>query len=156
VFGIDYASTADKLRNKDRDYFALAVKRVIPGGGMVLVDGVRKHLSKGEGLQLVQSMAGMYPTLAMIGVENIGKGEEFYNDLVLLDDIYGNPLPLMPISHGRRSKGDRFENGWPHVIKWHGFGLPTHRHHSSTNFATSGQVGPQNTTTAWMPTTWQP
>lgn len=110
VLGVDYASTADKLRNKDRDYFTLAIKRVIPGGGMVLVDGYRGHLSKGEALQKVQSIAAIYPTLAMIGVENIGKGEEFYNDLVFLDDIYGNPLPLMSVSHGRKSKGERFEN----------------------------------------------
>jgi len=109
-FGIDYASTADKVRNKDRDYFTLAVLKGIPGGGLVLIDGVRRKISKGESMQLVQSMAGMYPRLMLIGVENIGKGEEFYNDLVLLDDIYGNTLPLLPIKHGHRSKGDRFEN----------------------------------------------
>lgn len=110
-FGIDYASTADKLRDKDRDYFALAVMRAIPGGGVVLVNGYRGHLSKGEALQKVASFSGMYPTLQLIGVENIGKGEEFYNDLVFMDDVMGKPLPLMPIAHGRKSKGERFE-GW--------------------------------------------
>ncbi len=109
LFGIDYASTADKLKDKDRDYFTIAVMRGIPGGGLVLVDGFRGHLSKGEGLARTVAMAGIYPTLQMIGVENIGKGEEFYNDLVLTNDAYGSPLPLMPIKHGRRSKGDRFE-----------------------------------------------
>ena len=84
--------------------------RGIPGGGLVLVDGYRGHLSQGEALQKVQSLAAMYPTLQLIGVENIGKGEEFYNDLVLLDDVYGKPLPLIPVKHGRRSKGDRFED----------------------------------------------
>ena len=108
--GVDYASTADKLKNKDRDYYALAIERAIPGGGTVLIDGYKGHLSKGEALQKTQSYAAMYPTLQLIGVENIGKGEEFYNDLVLLDDIYGKPLPLIEISHGRKSKGERFEN----------------------------------------------
>ena len=110
IFGIDYASTADKIKNKGRDFFAIAVLRVIPGGGMVLVDGVRKHLSKGEALALVVAMVGMYPTTQKIGVENIGKGEEFYNDLVFMDDAAGRVLPLIPISHGKKSKGDRFEN----------------------------------------------
>lgn len=109
-FGIDYASTQDKLRQRKRDYFTLAILKGIPGGGLVLIDGVRKKVSKGEALQTTQAHAAMYPRLQLVGVENIGKGEEFYNDLVLLDDIYGNPLPLLAINHGRRSKGDRFEN----------------------------------------------
>jgi phage terminase large subunit-like protein len=108
--GVDYASTADKLKNKDRDYFALSIGRAIPGGGLVVIDGYRGHLSKGEALQKVQSICAVYPHVHLIGVENIGKGEEFYNDLVLMDDIYGNPLPLLAVSHGRKSKGDRFEN----------------------------------------------
>ena len=110
LMGIDYASTADKLKDKDRDFFTIAVMRAIPGGGLVLIDGYRGHLSKGEGLAQTVAMAGIYPTLQIVGVENIGKGEEFYNDLVLTNDTYGNPLPLMPIKHGRASKGDRFEN----------------------------------------------
>jgi hypothetical protein len=110
IFGIDYASTADKLKNKGRDYFALAIMRALPGGGLVLVDGYRGHVSKGEALQAVASYASMYPTLLKIGVENIGKGEEFYNDLLLTNDTNGKVLPLFAITHGRTSKGDRFEN----------------------------------------------
>jgi len=109
IFGIDYASTADKLKDKDRDYFAMAIGRAIPGGGLVVVDGVRRHLSKGEALDLVVSYWAVYPTLKRIGVENIGKGEEYYNDLLLTKDLNGRVPPLMPISHGRRSKGERFE-----------------------------------------------
>lgn len=109
LFGIDYASTADKLKQKGRDYFALAIMRAIPGGGLVLVDGYRGHVSKGEALQTTASYASMYPTLSKIGVENIGKGEEFYNDLLLTNDSSGKVLPLFAITHGRRSKGDRFE-----------------------------------------------
>lgn len=110
VFGIDYASTADKIRDKGRDYFAMAILRAIPGGGLVLVDGIRAHVSKGEALDTVMSYWGMYPTLVKIGVENIGKGEEFYNDLALLNDVNGRVPPLMPIQHGKRSKGARFED----------------------------------------------
>jgi hypothetical protein len=56
-------------------------------------------------------MVGKYPNTQIIGVENIGKGEEYYNDLVMVDDIHGMPLNLLSIKHGRQSKSDRFE-GW--------------------------------------------
>jgi hypothetical protein len=110
IMGIDYASTADKLKDKDRDYFALAVMRAIPGGGIVLVDGYRGHVSKGEALDIAMNYWQMYPTTQSIGVESIGKGEEFYNDLNLLQDANGKIPPLIKITHGRVSKGDRFEN----------------------------------------------
>ena len=109
--GIDYASTADKLKNKDRDYFAMAIGKAIPGGGLVIIDGYRGHVSKAEAMKTTASYAAMYPMLQLIGVENIGKGEEFYNDLLLTIDVAGKPLPLMAIAHGRKSKGERFE-GW--------------------------------------------
>lgn len=110
VIGVDYASTPDKLKTPDRDYFALAVLRAIPGGGLVLIDGYRAKISKGEALDAVAAYAGLYPTLQKIGVESIGKGEEFYNDLVFTNDANGKVLPLFKIQHGRTSKGDRFEN----------------------------------------------
>jgi len=108
--GIDYASTWDKLKNKDRDYFALAVARAIPGGGIVVFDGVRKRVSKGEALQITHSYANMYPTYQLIGVEAIGTGKEFYNDLLLSQDIGGKILKLFEIKYHARSKGARFED----------------------------------------------
>jgi phage terminase large subunit-like protein len=107
--GIDYASTQDKIRDKKRDYFALALFRAIPGGGLVLFDGYRGHLSKGEALKKVAALNSAYPYTQLIGVESIGKGEEFYNDLVFVDDAYGVPLPLYEVNYHRGSKGQRFE-----------------------------------------------
>jgi phage terminase large subunit-like protein len=107
--GVDYASTADKLVNKDRDYFALALARAIPGGGLVVFDGYREKISKGEALEVVASYANMYPNYRMIGVESIGKGEEYYNDLVFMNDVNGRPLKLFPINYHEKSKGKRFE-----------------------------------------------
>ncbi len=108
--GIDYASTWDKLKNRDRDYFALAVARAIPGGGIVVFDGVRKRVSKGEALQIAHSYANMYPTYQLIGVEAIGTGKEFYNDLLLSQDISGKMLKLFEIPYHAKSKGKRFED----------------------------------------------
>jgi phage terminase large subunit-like protein len=103
VMGVDYASTQDKIRDQKRDYFALAVGRIIPGGGVVLVDGLREQLSQGEATNRVRAIAMQYPTLSMIGVENVGKGEEFFSLLRTTTN-----LPVMPF-HASKSKGKRFE-----------------------------------------------
>jgi len=108
--GIDYASTWDKLKHRERDYFALAIARAIPGGGLVFVDGIRKRVSKGEALQITHSYANMYPTYQLIGVESIGSGKEFYNDLLLSRDVSGGILKLHEIPYHEKSKGKRFED----------------------------------------------
>lgn len=110
-FGVDYASVADKLRHKDRDYFCISVGKAIPWGGLILVDGVRKHVTKSEALEILGSYAQRYgTTLKKVVVEDIGKGEEFYNDARLLDDITGKPLPIYPVPRKTASKGWKFED----------------------------------------------
>jgi len=105
VIGVDYASTADKLKDrKHRDYFALAIGRLLPGGGVVIVDGYRGHVSQGEALELTRSWAASYPSTTLVAVEAIGKGEEFYYAL-----LHSSRMPLMPAHTGRKSKGDRFQ-----------------------------------------------
>ena len=109
-FGVDYASTRDKLKLKKRDYFTIAWGKVLPGGGLIVTGGFRGHVTKKEGLDLI---ASYYPIHLpqMIGVEAIGKGEEFYTDLMVLRDMRGNIYPLHEIkSHGRKSKGERIED----------------------------------------------
>lgn len=109
--GVDYASVSDKLRQRERDYAAFCVGRAIPGGGVVIETGRFGHFTKAESLAYLNTLAGQYPTLQQIKVETLGKGEEFYNDAVLLNDVYGKPLPLSKIeSHGKTSKGERFEH----------------------------------------------
>jgi hypothetical protein len=103
VMGVDYASVQDRLKDQGRDYFALAVGRIIPNGGVVLVDGIRERLSQGEAMQRVKAIAKQYPTLQMVGVENVGKGEEFFSLLRSASN-----LPIMPY-HASSSKGVRFE-----------------------------------------------
>jgi len=100
-FGVDYASaTAGQI---NRDYFTIAVGRLIPGGAIVLVDGFRDRLSQGEAEQKLKAYAQLYSP-ALIGIENIGKGEEFYGLM-----LRTSSLPLMPCHTGRKSKGERFE-----------------------------------------------
>lgn len=111
--GVDFASTEDRLKTDDPDYFSLAVGRVIPGGGLVVCDGYRGILSKGEALQKIAQFAHRYPgvTSGLVGIEAIGEGRGFYTDVMQMFDLTGTVVPLFPIkSHGRMSKGDRFEN----------------------------------------------
>lgn len=106
IMGIDYASTADQWETKgrERDYFALAIGRLIPGnGGVVLTDGIRMHMSQGESETRVKAIAGTFPTLQLIGVEALGKGEEFYHLL-----LRTTKLPIMPM-RTNKGKGERFE-----------------------------------------------
>lgn len=104
VIGVDYASTADKLRDRGRDYFALAVGRLVPGGGVILVDGFRGHVSQGEAIEKTRGFAAAYATTSLIAVEAVGKGEEFYYLL-----LHNSRAPLMPAQTGNRSKGARFQ-----------------------------------------------
>lgn len=100
-FGVDYASaTAGQV---NRDYFTIAIGRVLPGGGMVLIDGFRDRVSQGEAEQKLKALADVYRP-SLIGVENVGSGQEFFNLM-----LRTSSLPLMPCHPGKRNKADRFE-----------------------------------------------
>ena len=106
--GVDYASASDALRHKERDFFAIAVMRLTPRGELVLVDGYRGQISQAEAEQRLISESMRYPTLQQIGVETIGKGEEFY-ELMMRAKVF-LPLISIPSHKGEaRSKGGRFE-----------------------------------------------
>ena len=113
-FGIDYASTQDKIRDKSRDYFALAEVRAIPGGGLVLIGGHRAHFFKAEALEYAMTRWGYYrELLQLMGVESIGNGKEYYNDLVLLNDVYGRAPPLFEVrSFPNRRDVDGMVENW--------------------------------------------
>jgi hypothetical protein len=107
IMGVDYASTADQQNNTSRDYFTIAIGRALPGGaGMVLIDGFRGRVSQGEAEEKLKYLAGQYPSLQLIGVEAVGKGEEFFHLM-----LRTSRLPLQPFHTGRASKGQRFERG---------------------------------------------
>lgn len=106
-FGIDFASTEDKLKDKDRDYFALAVLQALPWGGSVLIDGFREHLGFFEAVERVKLFATRYPTLVTVGVEKWGSGEKFKEAL-----LYNSTLPVVPFPFEGapvRSKGQRYQ-----------------------------------------------
>ena len=106
-FGIDFASTEDKLKDKDRDYFALAVLMGLPWGGSVIIDGFREHLGFFEAVERVKLFAQRYPTLVTVGVEKWGSGEKFTQAL-----LYNSTLPIVqyPFEGAPvRSKGQRYQ-----------------------------------------------
>jgi len=103
--GVDYASTSDQLKTKDRDYFSISIGRVIPSGGVVLVDGFRDKISSGDAEAMVKSFAKTYHPLE-IGFDKTGKGEDAFNRLRAAG------LPMIecpPKGMGKRSKGERLE-----------------------------------------------
>lgn len=106
IMGVDYASTADELKSDRSDYFAVAIGRALPGGGIVLVDGVRARLSQAEAEHQIAALAEKYPSTKLIGVESVGKGEAFYH--LLRRSLL---LPFVPLHPGGQSKGRRFEGG---------------------------------------------
>ena len=111
IGGYDYASVSDKLKHKDRDYASLARGRAIPGGGIVLFGGRFGHYTKSESLDNIRQHFETYPNTVQMKVEAIGKGEEFYNDAMVLKDMSGKYYPLSKIeSHGKSSKAERFED----------------------------------------------
>jgi hypothetical protein len=91
-FGVDFASSDDKLREDERDYFALAIGKAIPGGGGVLVDGLRGKWPSAESMGHLQAFAVKYPSLRTVGVEKWGKGETFKDML-----LYNTRLPVLPM-----------------------------------------------------------
>jgi hypothetical protein len=109
--GIDYASVSDRLsaaRRSKRDFFVAVWGYLSPLGQLVVVDGIREQISQAEAEQRTIALATAFPRLLLIGIESIGKGEEFAE----LIQRAGTYLPVMPIpSHTgeARSKGGRFE-----------------------------------------------
>lgn len=107
-FGIDFASTEDKLKEKERDFFALAVLAALPWGGSVIIDGFREHLGFFEAVQRVELFAQQYPTLVTVGVEKWGSGEKFAQAL-----LYNTKLPIVQFPFEGapvHSKGQRYQN----------------------------------------------
>ena len=113
VIGMDFASTADKLKDRKADYCAIAVGRLIPGGGVILVDGFRGHVSQGEAIQKLESMAVTYPTLQLIAVEKEGVGGQFVQQLQMYPHLPIHPCTtadkISPNVPSARNKGDRFQ-----------------------------------------------
>jgi hypothetical protein len=107
-FGVDFASSDDSLKEKERDYFCLSVGKAIPGGGMVIVDGLRGRFPASESMGHIKAFASKYAgNLVTIGVEKFGAGALFKEML-----IYNTDLPILPVPFegaAIRSKGQRFQ-----------------------------------------------
>lgn len=115
--GVDYASTADaqlihvkRDYTKGRDNAAIAMGKLTPQGSLIVTDGWFGKVSKQETLQKIIGFCSTRPYMRGVGVEAIGKSDEIDTDIgtaLLMAQSY---VPVLPIrSHGRRSKGQRFE-----------------------------------------------
>ena len=103
--GVDYASTSQAYKiARPRDHFSVAFVRLVPGVGGVLEDGFDDEVSQGEAEQKLKDLAGMFPTLQVIGVEAVGKGEEFFSLM-----LRTSKLPIRPCTAVSKGKAYRFE-----------------------------------------------
>ncbi len=113
IMGMDFASTADKLKDRKADYCSISIGRLIPGGGVILVDGFRGHVSQGEAIQKLESLAVTYPTLQLIAVEKEGIGGQFVQMLQMYPHLPWHPATtadkISPNVPSARNKGDRFQ-----------------------------------------------
>ena len=107
-FGVDFASSDDRLTEGKRDYFALAVGKAIPGGGVVLVDGLRGKFPSSDSMGHIQAFRVKHQSLDVVGVEKWGKGETFKDMLLYNTDLPVLPCPLAgtPV----KSKGQRYQS----------------------------------------------
>jgi len=113
--GIDYASTADRQRAgvgfKDRDYFSVAWGYGTPQGTLIITDGWKGRVSRQESQLKVIGFVSQKPYLKLIAMETIGTGKD--KDIDLADELLRAQkyVPVLPIhSHGKKSRGYRFEN----------------------------------------------
>ena len=100
--GIDWAS----LRNPNqtnRDFFAMAIGVELPGGGLVIFDGVYERCTTAEAVVRMKAKREQYPTMVAIGFETLGKGEEVFTTLIQTSN-----LPLIPQGVGNKSKPYRY------------------------------------------------
>ena len=102
--GVDYASTNVMFVDKQgkRDYFAIAYGFCIPGGGLVVFDGVVAHASQAQAEQYVERAQNIFPHWRGVCVEGDGKGEEFVSLLMRKPQ-----LRFLPLKTGGKGKDRR-------------------------------------------------
>jgi hypothetical protein len=104
--GVDYASSADKQKMDNHDYFSVSIGRAIPSGGVILIDGFRDKLSQGEAEEKLKALVQNFPGTVLIGFDRLGKGYDSMWNLI------NSGLPIVPCprdGEGKRSKGEKFE-----------------------------------------------
>lgn len=105
VFGIDYASVEHIQVTRRRDHFGMAVLKMVPGGGLIIVDGIKTHFTQGMAEDEVFAWNDLWGPMR-IGVEQLGSGKEFFSIL-----LKRAGLPLRGQKVGNKSKSQRFEQG---------------------------------------------
>ncbi|KKK78482.1 hypothetical protein LCGC14_2843120, partial [marine sediment metagenome] len=132
--GVDYASTRDKLREgADRDFFAVFWGALHPMGYLIIEDGYVAKISQAEAEKKIIALCTNSPYLKQVGVESIGKGEEFAT-LLMRAPVF---MPIFPIpSHTgeARSKGGRFEKVLAKMFEFHRIRLSTRKSEALKTF----------------------
>ncbi len=102
--GVDYASSPDPNKNQAQknDFFAMAYVAKIPGGGAVVVGGELAHCTQADAELYVMKPQNLYSNWTTSVVENIGKGDDFYQLL-----LRHNSLKVVASKDLRKSKASK-------------------------------------------------
>lgn len=103
VIGVDYASVKSIQDTAGADQCAIAVMKKVPGGGLILIDGVKMHMTQVMAEEEVYAQNSFH-TPDRIGVEALGSGKEFYQIL-----LRKAGLPLRDQTVSNKGKRLRFE-----------------------------------------------
>lgn len=105
--GIDFTAS-ENPEARVTDHFALAVGKVIPGKGMVIVDGMYERVTQADAEAAVVAWSAKYPTLQGVAVESIFSGDVFYKSLLTNAEVRSFGIPMIPIRFNK-DKGSRYE-----------------------------------------------
>lgn len=103
--GVDYASVASRQLTRGRDYFALAVSILHPSGFLILIDGVRRHVTRADAEDVALNMGDRFKNqVKEMRIEKLGSGQEFANWM-----LKNAPFRVKEGGVGNKDKGFRFE-----------------------------------------------
>ena len=104
--GVDYASIRNRLSRQElnRDYFAMAYIAKVPTGGAVVVDGVFGHYTQSQADEAIETAQRVFKNWLRAIVEDIGKGETFYDTLMLKPHLKVMPMKSYVNKHLRQER----------------------------------------------------
>jgi len=105
ILAIDYASVGKKAETVDRDYFAIGQFALHPNRFLILETGFYGHVLAAEAQEMALNWGErLGAKLLLMAIERQGKGEDFYNWMLL-----NAPFRVTGPTPGNKDKAWRFE-----------------------------------------------
>lgn len=114
VGGVDYASIQleSQRGSRHRSYFAFFYGAKMPGGGIVIVDGVVERVMQDEAERMMEAAQNLFPGYQYTVFEADGKGEEALNLFLRNPSLAKSILPLKTGGKGKPHRIEREMQPW--------------------------------------------